>query len=159
MMLLANTTLIDSEVVDTRLTAPIFSDERPMQGLSNELYNLQLTYESAAHTVSLAYNHFSERLVSMRSADGKNKHAVYEQPFNSLNFNYNYKSSLYIEDSVFEFGFKVTNILNEKVERKAALLAPSIESARDPSLADIRLPYDDYEVGVTYGVSITWKQY
>ena len=156
-MLSANTTLIDSEVIDSRLTAPIFNDERPMQGLSNELYNLQLTYESDVHTVSLAYNHFSERLISMRSADGKNKHAVYEQPFNSLNFNY--KSSLYIEDSVFEFGFKVTNILNERVERKAALLAPSIESARDPSLADIRLPYDDYEVGVTYGVSITWKQY
>ena len=153
----ANATISSSVVRDSRLNAPKFDGDRPMQGHSEELYNLQIVYQSDRFTASLAYNRFSERLRGLFNADGRNKHAVYEQPFDSLDFNF--KTTFYTESSEFELGFKVQNILDDKVEFEAALLAPEIEIFAPEYLQNVRAPYEEWEVGVTYSLSIGWKQY
>ncbi len=153
----ANATLSSSKVRDTRVDAPVFDGDRPMQGHSEELYNLQIVYQDDQFTASLAYNHFSERLRGLFNADGKNKHAVYEQPFDSLDFNF--KAKFYTDGSEFEVGFKVQNILDEKVKYEAALLAPAFELISPEYLRSVRAPYEDWEVGVTYSLSVGWRQY
>ena len=86
------------------------SDVRPMSQHSEYVTNLQLGFDSdnGAHTFTLAYNTFGERLF-FAGRDGSPD--AYEQPFNSLDFVY----SFYPTDRL-SMKFRFQNLLDEKLE-------------------------------------------
>ena len=77
---------------------------------SEYVTNLQLGFDSdnGAHTFTLAYNTFGERLF-FAGRDGSPD--AYEQPFNSLDFVY----SFYPTDRL-SMKFRFQNLLDEKLE-------------------------------------------
>ncbi len=113
-------------------------DGRPLQGLSEELYNFQFIYEGEVSTFALSLNGFSKRIHEIDYT--LREDIIYENPFWSLNANWKY--SFGPEDDRFTLGFKVTNLLDEKVER--------VYEFRD-------LPSETYDVGQTYSLSLQWK--
>jgi TonB-dependent receptor len=102
-----NLTLQDSELVaGPRASAPT-NPVRPLSGASEYVANVMLGFDSpqAAHSASLIYNVFGERLyVAGRNGapDG------YEQPFHSLDFTY----AWYPTDTL-TFKLKASNLLDE----------------------------------------------
>lgn len=84
--------------------------ERPLQGQSPYVANLQIGYDNKNKNISasLLYNIFGERI----SETGVNDQPdIYEQPFNQLDFVYSQK--LYDRWKV---GLKIKNILDDEVE-------------------------------------------
>ena len=105
-----NLTLSDSELrvgdVGFNVTNPV----RPMAQHSDYVGNLQLGFDSdnGAHTFTLAYNTFAERLF-FAGRDGAPD--AYEQPFDSLDFVY----SFFPTDRL-SLKFRVQNLLDEELE-------------------------------------------
>jgi outer membrane receptor protein involved in Fe transport len=105
-----NVTLSDSELTVGTTAFNLTSDVRPMSQHSEYVANLQLGFDSenGAHTFTLAYNTFGERLF-FAGRDGAPD--AYEQPFNSLDFVY----SFYPTDRL-SMKFRFQNLLDEELE-------------------------------------------
>jgi TonB-dependent receptor len=105
-----NLTLGDSNLVVGNVGLDLTHPERPMTGHSEQVANLQLGFDSdnGAHSWSLVYNTFSER-VFFAGRGGADD--VYEQPFDSLDVIYSY----YPTDRL-SFKFRFQNLLDEKLE-------------------------------------------
>lgn len=108
---------------------------RPLVGLSKELLNAQITYESEKGSMSLAWNKFSRRIATIGRETGE----VYELPRESLNFNG--KWNIEFSGSTVVLGFKATNLLDERAEY----------------VTRNGLPYDNWDIGQTYSVSLEYK--
>lgn len=108
---------------------------RPLQGLSDELYNFQIVYENEKNTAALSWNTFSKRVYFVDEGAGE----IYEQPFSSLNFNYKLKFER--EEDEFTVGLKATNLLGDNLER-------TYKNG---------LPYESYDIGQSFSVSVQWK--
>jgi TonB-dependent receptor len=109
-----NVTIQDSELVaGPNANAPT-NQVRNLAGASDWVANLFLGYDSpnAQHTASLIFNTFGERLyVAGRNGAPDS----FEQPFNSLDFNY----AWYPTDTL-TFRFKATNLLDDALEIERA---------------------------------------
>jgi TonB-dependent receptor len=105
-----NVTLSESTLVAGAAGLDLTSAERPMQGHSEYIANLQLGFDSdnGAHSWSLVYNTFGERIFFAAKPPATD---VYEQPFNSLDIIY----SFYPTDRL-SLKFRFQNILDEKIE-------------------------------------------
>ena len=84
-----NMTLSDSELTVGDVGFNLTNDVRPMSQQSEYVANLQLGFDSdnGAHTFTMAYNTFGERLF-FAGRDGAPD--AYEQPFDSLDFVYSF---------------------------------------------------------------------
>ena len=104
-----NITVSDSEIKVGDVGFNVTNDIRPMSQHSRYVANLQLGYDSnnGAHSFTLAYNTFGERLF-FAGRDGVPD--AYEQPFHSLDFTYSFypKKSLAVK-------FRIQNLLDEKL--------------------------------------------
>jgi len=109
-----NMTLSDSELTVGNVGFNLTNDVRPMSQHSDTVLNLQLGFDSpnGAHTVTLAYNTFSERLF-FAGRDGVPD--AYEQPFNSLDLVY----SFFPTDRL-SMKFRVQNLLDESLSIEQA---------------------------------------
>jgi TonB-dependent receptor len=109
-----NVTIQDSELVaGPNANAPT-NQVRQLAGASDWVANLFLGYDSAnaQHTASLIYNTFGERLyVAGRNGAPDS----FEQPFNSLDFNYSW-----FPTDTLTFRFKATNLLDDAIEIERA---------------------------------------
>jgi outer membrane receptor protein involved in Fe transport len=105
-----NITVSDSEIIVGDVGFNVTNDVRPMAQHSEYVANLQLGYDAknGAHSFTLAYNTFGERLF-FAGRDGVPD--AYEQPFNSLDFVYSY----YPTDRV-SVKFRIQNLLDERLE-------------------------------------------
>ena len=105
-----NLTLSDSELRVGDVGFNVTNDVRPMAQHSEYVANLQLGFDSdnGAHTFTLAYNTFGERLF-FAGRDGAPD--AYEQPFDSLDFVY----SFFPTDRL-SMKFRVQNLLDEELE-------------------------------------------
>lgn len=141
--LTANATNISSEVtLNEDLLSRGQRQGRPMSGLSEELYNLQIVYESEDTTMSLAFNTFSKRLFANLDVPGGNGEGeLYEDPFKSLDFNL--QKYFNIDRHELVFSWKIRNLLDEE---------KVIRSSNG-------MPYDKYEVGISTSLGFSWKMY
>jgi len=144
--LTANATFIDSKVVDESDLKNSLErsgiTERSLTGVSEELINTQFVYDRGGFQGSLSYNRYSERVFGLiLSPTGSTTSLVVEQPFTSVDANVKY--SLDTKEGVIKVGVKVANLLDEPIVRTVK------------NLGD--LPYETYDVGQTYGLSIEWK--
>ena len=113
---------------------------RPLQGVSENLYNAQIVYKNETSSLSLAWNYFSERItILVSNGDNRNKTTVLEQPRHALDFNAKHK--FYIDDVEYSVGFKATNLLDENFEEQYYT----------------GLFYDGYERGTSYTLSLGAK--
>ncbi|HEY9183015.1 MAG TPA: TonB-dependent receptor, partial [Gammaproteobacteria bacterium] len=105
-----NVTLSDSELTVGDIAFNLTNDVRPMTGHSEHVANLQLGFDSdnGAHTFTLAYNTFGERLF-FAGRDGAPD--AYEQPFDSLDFVYSF-----FPTERLSLKFRVQNLLDESLE-------------------------------------------
>jgi outer membrane receptor protein involved in Fe transport len=105
-----NVTLSDSQIKVGNLAFNLTNDVRPMAQHSEHVANLQLGFDSdnGAHTFTLAYNTFGERLF-FAGRDGAPD--AYEQPFDSLDFVY----SFFPTDRL-SMKFRIQNLLDEELE-------------------------------------------
>jgi hypothetical protein len=107
-----NVTASDSELVIGDQALSLTNNTRPMSQHSDFVANVQIGFDSPndVHSISLAYNVFSERLYF----GGRNGAPdAYEQPFNSLDLVY----SLYPTDKV-SLKLRAQNLLDESLEIK-----------------------------------------
>jgi TonB-dependent receptor len=104
-----NVTLSDSELKVGNVGFNVTNDVRPMSQHSEYVANLQLGFDSdnGAHTFTVAYNTFGERLF-FAGRDGAPD--AYEQPFDSLDFVY----SFFPTDKL-SFKFRIQNLLDEEL--------------------------------------------
>ena len=109
-----NLTLSDSNLIVGDVGLDLTNPERPMTGHSEHVANFQLGFDSGngAHSWSLVYNTFSERVFFAGRGGAED---VYEQPFDSLDLIYTY----YPTDRL-SFKFRFQNILDEKLELEQA---------------------------------------
>ncbi len=145
----ANATHINSGVtLNEEFIAKGQRPGRPLTGLSKELYNAQVVYESEYVTASLAYNHFSRRLfanllggVEFQDAAVAGAGEIYEDPFDSLDFAL--QTRIYADEDVFVVSMKVNNILGESkiIRYQNGLL------------------YDKQDVGTSASLSVKWEMY
>jgi outer membrane receptor protein involved in Fe transport len=105
-----NVTLSDSELTVGDVGFNVTNDVRPMAQHSEYVANLQLGFDAdnGAHTFTLAYNTFGERLF-FAGRDGAPD--AYEQPFDSLDFVY----SFFPTDRL-SMKFRIQNLLDEELE-------------------------------------------
>jgi outer membrane receptor protein involved in Fe transport len=105
-----NVTFSDSELTVDSVALNLTNGERPMTGQSDYVANLQLGFDSdnGAHTFTVAYNTFGERLF-FAGRDGAPD--AYEQPFDSLDFIY----SFFPTDRL-SLKFRIQNLLDEQLE-------------------------------------------
>jgi outer membrane receptor protein involved in Fe transport len=105
-----NVTLSDSELTVNNVAFNLTNNVRPMTGHSEYVANLQLGFDSdnGAHTFTIAYNTFGERLF-FAGRDGAPD--AYEQPFDSLDFIY----SFFPTDRL-SLKFRIQNLLDESLE-------------------------------------------
>ena len=110
---IGNASRISSRVTLSGETVDGGQTSRPLQGVSDELYNIQLLYKNETTSFSLAWNYFSER-ISVVAGGGNNnsKFTIREQPRDNLDFNAKHKFEF--ADQEYSLGFKVTNILEEE---------------------------------------------
>lgn len=111
LFLSGNVTLSDSEVlIDPARAGAVTNTVRRMAGHSEYVVNFQINYDSAngEHAASMVYNVFGERILA--SGLGGNPD-VFEQPFHSLDFVYNYYPEFNSTITV-----KFQNILGEDQE-------------------------------------------
>lgn len=108
LFLSGNVTLSESEIISPEGEG-YENLTRSMTGHSEVVTNLQLNFDSEdeKHSVSLAYNMFSERVFYASRSNGHDD--AFEQPFNSLDFVY----SFYPTES-FTVNLKLENLLDEK---------------------------------------------
>ncbi len=145
----SNATFIDSSVFDEEAEREfsLSPGSRPLTGLSKELYNAQVVYQDESWQASLAFNRYSRRVFAITDAPGNTvgggEYLVYEEPFASLDLNI--KRTFYIDSTELVIGFKASNLLDESIERTIANLGG--------------LPYEAYEVGQTYGLSVELKRF
>jgi TonB-dependent receptor len=104
-----NVTLSDSELTVGDVGFNLTHDVRPMSQHSEYVANLQLGFDSddGAHTFTVAYNTFGERLF-FAGRDGAPD--AYEQPFDSLDFVY----SFFPTDRL-SMKFRIQNLLDEEL--------------------------------------------
>jgi TonB-dependent receptor len=105
-----NVTISDSELTVGDVGFNVTNDVRPMSQHSEYVANLQLGVDSdnGAHTFTVAYNTFGERLF-FAGRDGVPD--AYEQPFDSLDFTY----SFFPTDRL-SVKFRIQNLLDEELE-------------------------------------------
>jgi outer membrane receptor protein involved in Fe transport len=105
-----NVTLSDSELTVNDVDFNLTNNVRPMTGHSEYVANLQLGFDSdnGAHTFTVAYNTFGERLF-FAGRDGAPD--AYEQPFDSLDFIY----SFFPTDRL-SVKLRIQNLLDESLE-------------------------------------------
>ncbi len=105
-----NITLSDSELTVDAVANNLTNGVRPMTGHSEYVANLQLGFDSnnGAHTLTLAYNTFGERLF-FAGRDGAPD--AYEQPFDSLDLVYSF-----FPTGRLSLKFRVQNLLDEELE-------------------------------------------
>jgi len=105
-----NVTLSDSELTVGESAFNLTNNVRPMSQHSEYVANLQLGFDSpnGAHTLTLAYNTFGERLF-FAGRDGAPD--AYEQPFDSLDIVY----SFFPTDRL-SMKFRIQNLLDEELE-------------------------------------------
>jgi outer membrane receptor protein involved in Fe transport len=104
-----NVTVSDSELKVGNVGFNVTNDVRPMAQHSEYVANLQLGFDSdnGAHTFTLAYNTFGERLFFAGRYGAPD---AYEQPFDSLDFVY----SVFPTDKL-SFKFRIQNLLDEEL--------------------------------------------
>ena len=104
-----NVTLSDSELTVGDVAFNLTNDVRSMSQHSEYVANLQLGFDSdnGAHTFTVAYNTFGERLF-FAGRDGAPD--AYEQPFDSLDFVY----SFFPTDRL-SMKFRIQNLLDEEL--------------------------------------------
>jgi hypothetical protein len=110
-----NVTFSDSELtVGSDTLVNVTNSVRPMSQQSDYVANLQLGFDSenGAHSFTLVYNTFAERLF-FAGRDGAPD--AYEQPFDSLDFVY----SFYPTDKL-SVKFRIQNLLDEQLEIEQA---------------------------------------
>ena len=136
----ANATNISSKVsVGDELLARGQRDGRPMAGLSDEIYNFQVVFESDELTGSLAFNTFSKRLFANLDVSVAGSGEIYEDPFDSLDFSL--QKRIFLDTDIIVIGFKARNILgSEKILRSRNGLI-----------------YDEYDVGQSFSLSVERK--
>jgi TonB-dependent receptor len=129
-----NVTLSDSELTVGDVGFNVTNDVRPMSQHSDTVLNLQLGYDSpnGAHTFTVAYNTFGERLY-FAGRDGVPD--AYEQPFNSLDFVYSFFPNDHLS-----MKFRVQNLLDEGL---------SIEQAGTEVISQ--------DLGTTLKVDVKWN--
>lgn len=103
-----NATFASSEMTDVE-GSDVTNRSRPLKGASDQVYNLQLGYDSPAggYSATLIYNVFSERVFS---AGRNGTPDAYEQPFNSLDLTYSWYP---YESERIKVSAKVQNLLDE----------------------------------------------
>jgi outer membrane receptor protein involved in Fe transport len=128
-----NVTLSDSELVVGDVGLDLTNPVRPVGGHSEYVANLQLGFDSAngAHSWSLAYNTFGERLFF---AGRNGAQDTYEQPFDSLDFIYTFYPTERLS-----LKFRLQNILDEQLE-----------------LVQAGVPILEQEVGATAKFELKW---
>lgn len=149
--LTANATHLNSSVQlsdATSTTSTAIQNGRPLQGLSKELFNAQVVYETETITASLAFNRFSKRIALINQEGGTvagvpdlNRILVYEEPFVGVDFNL--KLRVPAEDSLIVLSFNVKNLLDEETELRHGN----------------GLVYDHYKIGRSAGLSVEWQHY
>jgi hypothetical protein len=93
--------------------------DRPMQGQSSYVFNLNLGYDNpnTSRSAFLAYNEYGKRIVALGSFGAPD---YYEYPFKKLDFVLNWQLNdtydVQIKKIGYSFGVKVTNILDSDVE-------------------------------------------
>jgi TonB-dependent receptor len=143
----SNATFMDSDVTDTEIITRTLErsnvSSRALTGASEKIFNSQLVYDGDALQASLAYNRYSERIDSLVQGIASNTIAlVVEEPFASVDANIKYK--LFLQSGEAVIGFKATNLLDESITRNVENLDG--------------LPFEEYDVGQTYSLSLEWKQ-
>jgi hypothetical protein len=118
-----NLTLSDSELTVGQSAFNLTNDVRPMSQHSEYVANLQLGLDSpnGAHTLTLAYNTFGERLF-FAGRDGAPD--AYEQPFDSVDLVYSF-----FPTEQLSMKFRIQNLLDEELEieqRDIVVLSQSI---------------------------------
>ena len=105
-----NLTLSDSELTVGESAFNLTNNVRPMSQHSEYVANLQLGFDSpnGAHTLTLAYNTFGERLF-FAGRDGAPD--AYEQPFDSVDLVYSYFPTERVS-----MKFRIQNLLDEELE-------------------------------------------
>ncbi|GBD91016.1 TonB dependent receptor [bacterium BMS3Abin04] len=140
-----NLSLISSEVdIDKKelesikLYEPNASDQRPFQGQSPYILNLNLNYENIGLglSASVFYNVFGKRLSAVGSVGAPD---VYEKPFHMLNLSVSKK--IY---STLSLKLSANNILNNKIEK--------IQEFKGTEYV-----YSSYSTGTTYSVSLKYR--
>jgi outer membrane receptor protein involved in Fe transport len=118
-----NVTLSDSELTVGNTAFNLTSLQRPMSQHSEYVANFQLGFDApnGAHTFTLAYNTFGERLF-FAGRDGVPD--AYEQPFDSLDLVYSY-----LPTDRLSMKFRFQNLLNEDTsieQRGTTIITQSI---------------------------------
>jgi outer membrane receptor protein involved in Fe transport len=127
-----NVTVSDSELEVGDVGFNVTNDVRPMAQHSKYVANLQLGFDAdnGAHSFTLAYNTFGERLF-FAGRDGMPD--AYEQPFNSLDFVYSY----YPTDRL-SVKFRIQNLLDEKLEIEQAGIATIEQNVGATAKVDVK---------------------
>jgi outer membrane receptor protein involved in Fe transport len=154
-VVIVNNGTLRGPVANITAAETVIRDGRELQGQSEHLFNLQLGYETfdGRSRAALLYNYTSERirsaeLLTFDSAINEVVVAlpsVIEEVPSSLDFVYS--RTVELADADWDIGFSVRNILGDGYEATAVA-----------SSADIELPVDTYDVGTSFGFSIsrTW---
>jgi TonB-dependent receptor len=112
--LAGNITVSESDLTVGNVGLDLTNSVRPMAGHSEYVANLQLGFDSsnAAHSWSLVYNTFGERLFFAGRSGAQD---TYEQPFDSVDLVYSYYPT-----NRLSFKLRLQNILDDKVELEQA---------------------------------------
>ena len=110
MFLSGNLTLSDSEIEIGQQALDLTNDRRRLTQHSRYVVNLQLGFDSpdGAHSASLVYNVFGERLYFAGRNGGPD---AFEQPFNSLDLVYGWYPTDHLK-----LQLKIKNLLDGNVE-------------------------------------------
>jgi outer membrane receptor protein involved in Fe transport len=127
-----NLTFSDSELVVGDVGLDLTHPVRPMGLTSDYVANLQLGFDSenGAHSWSLVYNTFGERLFFAGRSGAQD---TYEQPFDSLDLIYSYYPTDHLS-----LKFKFQNLLDEKIELENAGVTVLEQSVGRSAKIDIK---------------------
>lgn len=142
----ANVAFIRSEVsLDPESAGVSTSQERPLQGQSPYVVNLQLGYDDAAGSgiaAVLLYNVFGPRIRDVGRFDTPD---TYEDPFHQLDFVYSHE----LGDN-WKLTFKAQNLLNQDV-----VYTQTPDPDRFPA-GETKVPRR-YSPGRSFGLSLSWS--
>ncbi|WP_133468360.1 TonB-dependent receptor domain-containing protein [Paraglaciecola marina] len=133
------TSLFNNEIDATGVESDVTNAVRPLTQASDFVANIIVGFDSddGKHSAGLAFNTFSERLYVSGASGFADS---YEQPFDSLDFNYTY----YIQEDL-SVKFKAKNLLDAKNE---------ITQENNDGVDVTRF---EQEVGQGYSVSVSYK--
>lgn len=123
-----NVSYIDSNVQIADADRGVLTNvERPLQGQSDWLYNVQIGYEPhSGLTATLLYHHFGERIAQVGTSGAPD---LIEQPFGELNF-----VLLREFDDHWRLSLKAKNLMDEDSEiRQGGLITTGFNKGRDLS--------------------------